>query len=132
MLKPSELTPACESLVSRLVSQYMDNDCFAVFTGDVPVTKHLLLQRFDKIFFTGSPRVGKIVMEAAAKHLTPVTLELGGKSPCYVDDSVTDMDLVTRRILWGKMVNAGQTCIAPDYVLVHEKVTRSLTYIHTI
>lgn len=120
--KPSELAPACETLIAKLIPQYLDRDCFAVFVGDIPMTKQLLHQKFDKIFFTGSTRVGKIVMEAAAKHLTPLTLELGGKSPCYVDRSVTDMALVCKRIAWGKFVNAGQTCIAPDYVLVHEEV----------
>lgn len=87
----------------------------------MPETTELLKNRFDYIFFTGSTRVGRIVYEAACKHLTPVTLELGGKSPCYIDSSV-DMPKAVRRILWGKLVNAGQTCIAPDYVLCTKEV----------
>jgi len=122
VVKPSEIATACESLNVQLIKQYLDPDCVSVFTGGVPVVQALLEQQWDKIFFTGSQRVGKIVMTAAAKHLTPVSLELGGKSPCYVDKSVTDMELAVRRILWGKFANAGQTCIAPDYILCHEEV----------
>ena len=86
------------------------------------MTSALLEQPWDKIFFTGSTRVGKIVMKAAAEHLTPVSLELGGKSPTVIDETVTDLDLVAQRVCWGKFVNAGQTCIAPDYVLCHSRV----------
>jgi acyl-CoA reductase-like NAD-dependent aldehyde dehydrogenase len=102
--------------------KYLDNECFGVICGGVETTTHLLDQAWDKIFFTGSPRVGKIVMAAAAKNLTSVTLELGGKSPVIVDDTVTDLALVARRICWGKCSNAGQTCIAPDYIICHEKM----------
>src|SRR5690606_2389480 len=91
-----------------------------VVEGGVDTSQALLRERFDHIFYTGSTRVGRIVMEAAAKHLTPVTLELGGKSPCVVDASV-DMKVAMRRITWGRFFNGGQTCIAPDYLLVHEK-----------
>lgn len=91
--------------------------------GGVPETTELLKNRFDYIFYTGSGRVGQIVYEAATKHLTPVTLELGGKSPVYLDDSV-DIAKATRRIMWGKFVNAGQTCIAPDYILCTKDVQR--------
>jgi aldehyde dehydrogenase (NAD+) len=116
IVKPSELSSACEEILATLLPKYLDTEALQVITGGVSTTSELLEQRWDKIFFTGSPRVGKIVMQAAAKHLTPVTLELGGKSPCIVDASVTDMALVARRIGWGKCGNAGQTCIAPDYV----------------
>ena len=122
VIKPSEISANVELTLKRLVHEYMDTDCFAVVHGDVPVSASLLELRWDKIFFTGSTRVGKIVMAAAAKHLTPVSLELGGKSPTYIDESVTDVKLVTERIIWGKMMNTGQTCVAPDYVLCHSKV----------
>ena len=115
--KPSELSPATSAAIAAKLGDYIDPGVVAVFEGDVPVSTALLEQRFDHIFFTGSTRVGKVVMEAAAKHLTPVTLELGGKSPCIVDDSV-DLEVAAHRIAWGKWLNAGQTCIAPDYVLV--------------
>lgn len=117
--KPSELSPATSGVIAAKLGDYVDSDVVAVFEGDVPVSTALLEERFDHIFFTGSTRVGQIVMEAAAKHLTPVTLELGGKSPCIVDDSV-DLEVAAHRIAFGKWLNAGQTCIAPDYVLVSE------------
>lgn len=122
MLKPSELSPACEALNVELINKYMDTTSVSIVTGEVPIVQKLLSCEWDKIFFTGSVRVGKIVMKAAAEFLTPVSLELGGKSPCYIDNSVTDMKLVARRVMWGKTVNAGQTCIAPDYILCHEDV----------
>lgn len=122
VIKPSEIATACEEALSSLLPKYLDNDALAVICGDVTTTTELLDQDWGKIFFTGSPRVGKIVMQAAAKNLTPVSLELGGKSPSIVDETVTDMALVARRIGWGKCANAGQTCIAPDYVLCHESV----------
>lgn len=122
MIKPSELGPASAKLLEKLVLQYLDRQSFAIYQGAVYETQQLLARQWDKIFFTGSTRVGKIVMEAAAKHLTEVCLELGGKSPVYIDESIEDINLVVRRILWGKFVNAGQTCIAPDYILCHEKV----------
>ena len=115
--KPSELSPATSAVIAAKLGDYVDPGIVAVFEGDVPVSTALLEERFDHIFFTGSTRVGKVVMQAAAKHLTPVTLELGGKSPCIVDDSV-DLEVAAHRIAWGKWLNAGQTCIAPDYVLV--------------
>ena len=117
VLKPSEHTPRLAALVERLVPLYLPSDVAQVVTGGVEETTALLEQRFDHIFFTGSGRVGRIVMRAAAEHLTPVTLELGGKSPTFVDDSV-DLAVAARRIVWGKFTNAGQTCVAPDHVLV--------------
>jgi len=119
VIKPSEFAPRCAEALARLVPRYLDPAAFAVVEGGVPETSALLEERFDKIFFTGSSRVGRIVMAAAAKHLTPVTLELGGKSPCVVDEDI-DLAVAARRIAYGKFINAGQTCIAPDYVLVHK------------
>jgi aldehyde dehydrogenase (NAD+) len=117
VLKPSEVTPATSALVAELVPRYLDPDAFAVVEGGVDETTALLEQRFDHVFYTGGAEVGRIVMKAAAEHLTPVTLELGGKSPAIVDDSA-DLVSTARRLAWGKALNAGQTCIAPDYVLV--------------
>ncbi|MGC5584115.1 aldehyde dehydrogenase family protein [Ornithinimicrobium sp. W1665] len=117
VLKPSEHAPRFAALVEQLVPQYFPADVAKVVTGGVEETTALLERRFDHIFFTGSGRVGRIVMRAAAEHLTPVTLELGGKSPTFVDDSV-DLGVAARRIVWGKFTNAGQTCVAPDHVLV--------------
>lgn len=116
IVKPSELAPATSALIARLVPEYLDADCIRVIEGAVPETTALLELPFDHILYTGNGNVGRIVMAAAAKHLTPVTLELGGKSPCVV---LRDADLETtaRRIAWGKFTNAGQTCIAPDYIL---------------
>ena len=122
VVKPSEMTPASEKILFEKLPRYLDSDCYRVVCGDVTVTTKLLSLRWDKIFFTGSPRVGKIVLKAAAEFLTPVSLELGGKSPTIIDASNIDLKLVVRRVLWGKFVNAGQTCIAPDYVFCHEKV----------
>jgi len=119
VLKPSEVTPHTSAALARAVANYLDPEAVAVVEGGVPETQALLAERFDHIFYTGNGRVGRIVMEAAAKHLTPVTLELGGKSPCIVDADV-DVDVAARRIAWGKFLNAGQTCVAPDYLLVHE------------
>jgi aldehyde dehydrogenase (NAD+) len=117
MLKPSELTPHTSGLVARLVPQYFAEDEVAVFEGGVETSTALLAQPFDHIFFTGSPAVGKIVMQAAAKHLTSVSLELGGKSPVVVDETA-DLRDAAQKIAWGKGLNAGQTCVAPDYLLV--------------
>lgn len=117
VLKPSEITPRTAELVARLVPRYLPADVVQVVTGGVPETTALLEQRFDHIVFTGSTEVGRVVMRAAAEHLTPVTLELGGKSPTFVDATL-DLGAVARRIAWGKFTNTGQTCIAPDYVLV--------------
>jgi aldehyde dehydrogenase (NAD+) len=121
LLKPSEVAPHTSALLARLIPQYLDADAVAVVEGGVAETTALLEQKFDHIFYTGNGHVARIIMTAAAKHLTPVVLELGGKSPCIVDKDV-DLDVVARRIAWGKFYNAGQTCIAPDYVLVHEAV----------
>ncbi|NWH80560.1 AL3B1 dehydrogenase, partial [Piaya cayana] len=116
LLKPSEMTKNTERLMAEELPGYLDKDCFAVVTAGVQETTRLLENKFDYIFFTGSPSVGRIVMGAAAKHLTPVTLELGGKNPCYVSDAC-DLRNVARRVAWGRFFNAGQTCVAPDYVL---------------
>ncbi|MCG8590184.1 MAG: aldehyde dehydrogenase family protein [Proteobacteria bacterium] len=120
VLKPSEVAAHTSGLLARLVPEYLDTDCFQVVEGGVPETTALLAERFDHIFYTGNGRVGRIVMAAAAKHLTPVTLELGGKSPCLVDGTA-NLQVAARRIAWGKWLNAGQTCIAPDYVLVQRE-----------
>ena len=115
--KPSEVTANTSATLGRLLPEYLDRDCVAIVEGGVPETQALLAQQFDHIFYTGNGRVGRVVMEAAAKHLTPVTLELGGKSPAIVDGDA-NLDVAARRIAFGKFLNAGQTCIAPDYVLV--------------
>ncbi len=126
LLKPSELAPHTSSLLAELLPHYLDARAVAVVEGGVEETTELLAQRFDTIFYTGNGRVGRIVLEAAAKHLTPVTLELGGKSPAFVDDS-SDLKTAAERIVWGKFLNAGQTCVAPDYVLTTPSVARKLT-----
>ncbi|WP_428225275.1 aldehyde dehydrogenase [Flavobacterium sp.] len=120
-LKPSELTPNCAAIISKIVRETFDVKQVVVVTGDYTIAQDLLSKRWDYIFFTGSVPVGKIVAEAAAKHLTPITLELGGKSPCIVDETA-DLKLAAKRIAWGKLFNAGQTCIAPDYLMVHARV----------
>lgn len=116
VVKPSELAPATSALLAQLVPEYLDRRAVAVVEGAVAETTELLAQRFDHIFFTGSGAVARIVSRAAAEHLTPVTLELGGKSPVYVDATV-DLAAAARRIAWAKFINTGQTCVAPDYVL---------------
>ncbi|XP_053975019.1 aldehyde dehydrogenase, dimeric NADP-preferring isoform X3 [Hylaeus volcanicus] len=121
ILKPSEVSPATSQLLSRIIPKYLDTDCFHVVPGGVHETTDLLQQKFDYIFYTGSTTVGKIIHQAANKFLTPVTLELGGKSPVYLD-STADMTVAAKRILWGKCINVGQTCIAPDYVLCTPEV----------
>ncbi|SMO84698.1 aldehyde dehydrogenase (NAD+) [Gracilimonas mengyeensis] len=125
VIKPSELTPNTSAVLNRVLGKWFKPELVAVEEGEVEKANALLSQNFDYIFFTGSPRVGKIVMEAAAKHLTPFTLELGGKSPCIVDETA-DLEKAARRIAWGKGLNAGQTCVAPDYLLVHESVQDEL------
>ena len=117
VLKPSEVAPATSGLIAAKLGQYVDSNALAIYEGGVDVSTALLAERFDHIFFTGSTNVGKVVMRAAAEHLTPVLLELGGKSPAIVADDA-DLDVAASRIAWGKGLNAGQTCIAPDYVLV--------------
>lgn len=121
IIKPSELAPATAKLISELIPKYLDNECYPVILGGPQETVELLEHRFDYIFFTGSTRTGRLVHAAANKYLTPTTLELGGKSPLYLDKSA-DISIATRRILWGKCVNAGQTCVAPDYILCKKEV----------
>ena len=125
VLKPSEASPAVSSLLASLLPQYVDSTCAKVVEGGVPETTQLLAERFDHIFFTGTSSVARVVLTAAAQHLTPVTLELGGKSPCIVDCEL-DLEVAARRICWGKFLNAGQSCVAPDYVLVHERIEERL------
>ena len=125
IVKPSEVAPATAELLAARLNDYIDPQCAQVVMGGVAETTELLAQRFDHIFYTGNGSIGRIVMEAAAKNLTPVTLELGGKSPCVVDRQ-TDLPVAARRIVWGKYYNAGQTCVAPDYVLVHQAVHEAL------
>ena len=110
VLKPSELAPATAGVLARLLPQYVDPECVKVVQGAVPETSVLLEQRFDHIFYTGGGKIARVVMAAAAKHLTPVTLELGGKSPCIVD-ATTDLAVAARRIVFGKFYNTGQTAL---------------------
>ncbi len=121
VIKTSELTPACSDIIRQIINETFPPEYIAYIKGEVRETTILLQQKFDHIFFTGSPRVGSIVMTAAAKNLTPVTLELGGKSPCIVHEDAK-LDIAVKRIVRGKFLNAGQTCIAPDYVLVHNSI----------
>ena len=121
MLKPSEMTPNASACMKRILGDLFDESEVAVIEGDAKVAEGLLKKRFDHIFFTGSPAVGKIVMRAAAEHLTSVTLELGGKSPVIVDRTA-NLDEAARKIAWGKTLNSGQVCIAPDYILVDESI----------
>ncbi|MEV5240760.1 aldehyde dehydrogenase family protein [Streptomyces cinnamoneus] len=123
--KPSELAPATSAALAGLLPRYLDTDAVAVVEGGVPETTALLAERFDHIFYTGNGAVGRIVMTAAARHLTPVTLELGGKSPVFVDRD-TDPAVVAERLAAGKFLNAGQTCVAPDYVLTDPETARAL------
>jgi len=125
IVKPSELTPHCCQLIARMAEELFDSAEVAVVNGGVGTAKQLLQLPFDHIFFTGSPRVGKIVMEQAAKHLCSVTLELGGKSPAVVDETA-DIEDAAEKLVWGKFLNCGQTCIAPDYILVHESQMEQL------
>jgi aldehyde dehydrogenase (NAD+) len=125
LAKPSELAPACSAALARLLPRYVDPDAVVVVEGAVEETTALLAERWDHIFFTGSTAVGRVVAEAAAKHLTPTVLELGGKSPTYVHASA-DLEVAARRIAWGKFLNAGQTCIAPDYVLADRSIRDAL------
>jgi len=121
VMKPSEVSAATAALLGRLVPKYFDTSAVAIVEGGVSETTELLEQHFDHIFYTGNGTVGRIVMAAAVKNLTPVTLELGGKSPVIIDASA-NLRVAARRIAWGKWMNAGQTCIAPDYVMVNAKV----------
>ncbi|WP_414543528.1 aldehyde dehydrogenase family protein [Nostoc sp. CCY0012] len=125
IIKPSEIAPHTSSLLAEIIGKYFDPAYIAVVEGGAEISQQLLAEKFDHIFFTGGTAVGKIVMAAAAKHLTPVTLELGGKSPCIVDTEI-NLEYTARRITWGKFLNAGQTCIAPDYLLVNQKIKPDL------
>ena len=125
ILKPSEYATKTEAIVEKIIKETFDEKYIAVVTGDYKVNSQLLDLEFDYIFFTGSVNVGKIVMEKASKHLTPVTLELGGKSPVIVDNTA-NLKVSAKRILWGKLTNAGQTCVAPDYILAHEDIYEEL------
>ena len=119
VLKPSELTGNTSAIISKIITKTFHTNHVEVVQGGIDVSQNLLAQRWDYIFFTGSVAVGKIVAQAAAKHLTPVTLELGGKNPCIIDETA-NLKLAAKRIVWGKFVNAGQTCIAPDYILIQK------------
>jgi aldehyde dehydrogenase (NAD+) len=125
IVKPSEFAPATSALIAKMCKEVFDIGHVAAVEGGIDESQALLKERFDMIFFTGSTTVGKIVMQAAAQHLTPVILELGGKSPCIIDETA-NIKLAAKRIAWGKLVNAGQTCVAPDYILVHESVKQRL------
>ncbi|MBT8255923.1 MAG: aldehyde dehydrogenase family protein, partial [Bacteroidia bacterium] len=119
VMKPSEMPAHTSTVLAKIIGETFPAEYFTVVEGGVPETTELLNQRFDKIFFTGSTHVGKIVYKAAAKHLTPVTLELGGKSPVFVTENCSSLKLAVQRIIWGAFLNAGQTCNSPDYILVH-------------
>ena len=126
VLKPSEFAPQTGNLIKSIIEVIFDEDHVAVVEGDASTATLLLMKKWDFIMFTGSTSIGKIVARAAAEHLTPTTLELGGKSPCIVDKTAP-IGITSKRIVWGKFLNCGQTCIAPDYLLVHEKIKDQLT-----
>lgn len=121
VVKPSEISANTSRVIAKMIAEHFDPEYISVVEGGVEVGRELLEQRWDFIFFTGSPRVGKIVMNAASRHLTPLILELGGKSPCIVDKDV-NIKVAVRRIIQGKIFNAGQTCLAPDFALVHKEI----------
>ena len=121
LLKPSPYVPNVSATIEQMIKETFAEEYIAIVQGNREVNKRLFEERFDIIFFTGSPALGKEVMQAAARHLTPVVLELGGKSPCIVDKEA-DIKMAARRIAWGKTLNAGQTCIAPDYLLIHKSI----------
>lgn len=125
IIKPSELAPQTSHLIAEIIAKYFDSRYLTVIEGGIETNQNLLAQKFDHIFFTGGTSVGKIVMAAAAKNLTPVTLELGGKSPCIVDTEI-NLEHTSKRIIWGKFINVGQTCIAPDYLLVNKQIKDKL------
>ncbi|WP_434297798.1 aldehyde dehydrogenase [Clostridium sporogenes] len=125
LLKPSELAVETEKIIVKIIKETFSDEYIGVVTGGVKESEALLKEKFDYIFYTGGINVGKIVMRAAAEHLTPITLELGGKSPCIVDKDA-NIDLAARRITWGKFLNAGQTCVAPDYLVVHRNIKEKL------
>ncbi len=124
ILKPSELPSNTSAVITKIINGNFDPSFFIVIEGGIPETEKLLQQRFDKIFFTGSVNVGRIIYQAAAKHLTPITLELGGKSPAFILDD-KNMKMYVKRLIWAKFLNAGQTCIAPDYVLIHKALKKT-------
>ncbi len=126
VLKPSELTPNTAKIIAEIVAKVFESDHVKVVEGGIEVSQKLLAQRWDYIFFTGSPNVGKIIAKAAAENLTPVTLELGGKNPCIIDETA-NLKLAAKRIVWGKFINAGQTCIAPDYILIQKDMKSHFT-----
>ncbi|MDX2253976.1 MAG: aldehyde dehydrogenase [Pseudanabaenaceae cyanobacterium bins.39] len=121
ILKPSEHTPHTSRVIAQIINNNFEPDLIRVIEGGIETNQALLAEKFDHIFFTGGTAIGKIVMKAAAQHLTPVTLELGGKSPCIID-SECDLDVTARRIVWGKFFNMGQTCVAPDYLLIQKSI----------
>ncbi|MCX6119840.1 MAG: aldehyde dehydrogenase family protein [Proteobacteria bacterium] len=121
VIKPSELSKATSDIIAKLLKEFLPEDVVYCVQGDASITTDLLKHSWDHVFFTGSTRVGKIIAQACASHLTPCTLELGGKSPCIVD-STANLNEAAKRIVWGKFSNAGQTCVAPDYLLVHESI----------
>ena len=126
VLKPSELTPNTSRIISKIIGETFTQNHVKCIEGGVEIAQQLLAQRWDYIFFTGSVAVGKLVAKAAAENLTPITLELGGKNPCIIDETA-NLKLAAKRIVWGKFINAGQTCIAPDYLLVSEKIKSNFT-----
>lgn len=125
VIKPSEISPHTAKVLAQFIPNYLDKECYPVVLGGPEETSELMKEKFDYVFFTGSTHIGKIVREAANKHLTPCTLELGGKSPAYIDDNV-DLEITAKRLLWGKLVNLGQTCVAPDYVLCSQNMEAKL------
>jgi aldehyde dehydrogenase (NAD+) len=125
ILKPSEHTPHTSQAIAKIINDNFDPNFIIAIEGGIETNQALLAERFDHIFFTGGTAIGKIVMESAAKHLTPVTLELGGKSPCIIDETC-DLEITAKRIVWGKFYNAGQTCVAPDYLLVQKNIKSAL------
>jgi aldehyde dehydrogenase (NAD+) len=125
VLKPSEITPASSRLMAELVPRYLDTEAIAVVEGDGAVSQELIAQGFDRVMFTGGTEIGRKIMAGAAEHLTPVTLELGGKSPCIVAADA-DIDVAAKRIAWTKLLNSGQTCVAPDYVLADATIRDEL------
>lgn len=125
LIKPSELSPHTSEVIKDIVEEAFDKGHVNTILGDASVATEILKEKFDLIFFTGSTAVGKIIMQAAAEHLTPVILELGGKSPCIVDETA-NLELAAKRIVWGKFINSGQTCIAPDYLLVAASIKEPL------
>lgn len=124
VIKPSEFAPETSKVIKEIMQEVFEESEVVVVEGAQKETQILLKQKFDYIFFTGSTGVGKIMMKAAAEHLTPVTLELGGKSPCIIEESA-NLDIAAKRIAWGKFLNAGQTCVAPDYILIPKKLQES-------